>query len=57
VSFLRIHQKEIYKSMDATSIPPKFISGNSLTSWENSIINFLRSEFPADFSTKETYEK
>jgi len=27
------------------------------TRWKNSIINFSKSEFPADFSTKETYEK
>ena len=29
----------------------------SVGPWKNSIIKFSRSEFPADFSTKETYEK
>jgi len=27
------------------------------TRWKNLIITFSRSEFPADFSEKETYEK
>jgi len=57
VSFLRIHRKETYKSIDPRRSHQSSVLETRSTRWENSIIIFSKSEFPADFSTKETYEK
>jgi hypothetical protein len=57
MSFLRIHRKETYKLIDPRRSHQSSVLGTRSTRWENSIINLSRSEFPADFSTKETFEK
>jgi hypothetical protein len=54
VSFLRIPRKETQKSFDPTKARCcKLVQQG----WKNSIVNLSSFEFPADFGTKETYEK
>jgi len=43
--------------MDPTSIPPRLSVGNSFNKMEKLNHQLSRSEFPADFSIKKTYEK